>query len=169
MKGPSGIVVLVGCGVGVEAIAVGVAVPASVAVEVPVDVAVAVAVAAGVGVPVTVGVAVSIAVAVAVGVAVSLAAGVASEIRIVVSWMDSDPARMLARPTPRPRMKRFCPVGRFNPVKVNTEAVGVELHVPSPRKVKFVPSVDCSKITRVNCGLEPPRVQVTVVCVAAKC
>ena len=37
--------------------------------------------------------------------------------------------------------------------------------MPLPRELKLKLSVEDSKGTRVNCGLEPPRVQVTVVCV----
>ncbi len=57
----------------------------------------------------------------------------------------------------------FCPVGKLKPVSVQLVPV-----VPLPRKLKFTPSVDCSKVTRESSGLEPPRVQLMAVCITAR-
>src|SRR5438270_14080028 len=56
-------------------------------------------------------------------------------------------------------MYMFCLIGKLKPVRVQL----LPAAVPLPSGVKLTLSLEDSKVTRANCGLEPLRVQVTVV------
>src|SRR5437764_11927052 len=55
-------------------------------------------------------------------------------------------------------MKKFCPIGKFRLLRIQLQLDAV----PLPNEIKFTLSVEDSKLTRLNCGLAPPWVNVTL-------
>src|SRR6187551_1848351 len=82
--------------------------------------------------------------------------GVSGEATSTLSRNQAEPS--FFPPVAKPRARSMALIGAVTPP--NRQPPNVR--VPRPRLVQFVPSVDCSKLTRQTSGLAPPRAQARV-------